>query len=482
MKRLTKILSSVSVSLFLSLSGLLGLGVAHAAGSASLSLSPASGTETQNTTFSVDVYVNSATPVTAVQADVTYPTSLLTYVGYTSSPNFPLATQNPGATDSSGTLTFVHGTTTPTTGNQLLVTIQFTPKAGSGTATLGFDGNSTVIANDNSTDSLITNGANYSLISAGGGSGGGSSGGSSSGGSSSSSSSGSSSGSSSSSSKSSGSSSTSSPKSSTIPAATSTATISNISVTNLSANSATVSWKTSAPTTSEVDYGLTSDYGVAAADTSLVTQHKLTLDPKTLIKASTYHFVVRGLDANSQSVASQDMTFRTTGGVNLTVKVVDQNNKAVKGAAVTISGVTTITDGSGRATLSDLPTGEVKITIINNGATTNTTLKLSSEQNQSDIIKIHVAPSKTGWILPIVIIAVLVIIAVSAQMLMLKHRDASAEMSRHFPKLPGNGGPTSGSSGGPSNIIAPSGGSSPSVTASNASANPGNVIKPNKQP
>lgn len=86
--------------------------------------------------------------------------------------------------------------------------------------------------------------------------------------------------------------------------------ISTVQVTNLTSSGATITWTTSTPTSSQVDYGLTSAYGtLTALDSNLVTSHTVTLS--SLAQTTTYHFRVRSTDANGILALSGDSTFTT---------------------------------------------------------------------------------------------------------------------------------------------------------------------------
>src|SRR5215510_9343228 len=72
-------------------------------------------------------------------------------------------------------------------------------------------------------------------------------------------------------------------------------------ITNLTAtptrNSATITWTTNIPSTTQVEYGPTATYGsLSAMDSTLVTTHSTTLTG--LPQASTYHFRARSADGS----------------------------------------------------------------------------------------------------------------------------------------------------------------------------------------
>src|SRR5262245_27365953 len=136
MWRLTKTLATILATVVGALS-LVASPLAGAAGSASLYLSPASASVVKGNTLTVKVYENSgSTEVNAVQANLTYPTSLLTYKSYSSSSAFSIEAENPSG--NTGSLHFSRGNITPRTGVQLVVTVLFQAAASSGTANVNF--------------------------------------------------------------------------------------------------------------------------------------------------------------------------------------------------------------------------------------------------------------------------------------------------------------------------------------------------------
>ena len=86
--------------------------------------------------------------------------------------------------------------------------------------------------------------------------------------------------------------------------------ISNISVSSLSSSSATISWTTDEPSTSQINYGFSSGYGQSSPlNSNLTTNHSVTLTG--LSESSGYHFQVRSLDDSGNPGASSDNTFLT---------------------------------------------------------------------------------------------------------------------------------------------------------------------------
>jgi hypothetical protein len=87
--------------------------------------------------------------------------------------------------------------------------------------------------------------------------------------------------------------------------------ITNISVINLSVKSATVTWHTSEPSTSEVDYGLNTNYVLNVTDSTLTKDHSVALRQQDLVGHKTYHFQVKSVDADGNLAFSKDLTFKT---------------------------------------------------------------------------------------------------------------------------------------------------------------------------
>ena len=83
-----------------------------------------------------------------------------------------------------------------------------------------------------------------------------------------------------------------------------------INATGITQTSATVSWTTNELSTSQVDYGLTTSYGVSTPlDATLVLAHSVALSGLT--PGSLYHVRVRSSDAVGNPAVSADVTFTT---------------------------------------------------------------------------------------------------------------------------------------------------------------------------
>lgn len=78
-----------------------------------------------------------------------------------------------------------------------------------------------------------------------------------------------------------------------------------ISTILISAAQVTISWITDKPTTGEIDYGADNHYGLTAVDTTLATQHAVTLQ---LIAGKPYHYRISSTDASGTVKHGDDLT------------------------------------------------------------------------------------------------------------------------------------------------------------------------------
>jgi hypothetical protein len=87
--------------------------------------------------------------------------------------------------------------------------------------------------------------------------------------------------------------------------------LSGLSVTNITLNSAVITWDTASPTSSVIDYGLTTKYGQTASDATNTNSHKIQLT--NLTTGQTYHLRVNGINKKnaSASIVSDDYVFAT---------------------------------------------------------------------------------------------------------------------------------------------------------------------------
>lgn len=300
------------------------------AASAGLSLSPASGSVANGSTLTIDIHENSGSePVNDVQADMTYDSAKFDFVAINNSAAFAYAFQSTGG---GGTINLNRGALPAVTGDQVVASVVLRAKVASGSGAVNFSASSQVYsANNNNNIYSGGSGGTYTLTAGGSSSSSSSSGSSSSSSSSGGSSSSTSGGGSSSSSSGGGGTSTSTsggggtttrPSSgSTTSHATSTSTsntsdqtapvISNVSVSDVTATTAAVTWTTSEPASSEVDFGPDQNYGYSALDQALVSDHKLTLNSAVITASTEYHFAVKSIDASGNIASSGDSSFTT---------------------------------------------------------------------------------------------------------------------------------------------------------------------------
>jgi hypothetical protein len=93
------------------------------------------------------------------------------------------------------------------------------------------------------------------------------------------------------------------------PPPVSPVTISGVLVSNRSSSSATVTWTTNVLATSEVSYGLDSNYGRFASDVSFGTNHSIPLTGLT--PSTTYHYQVTSRDGMGNFATAGDFIFTT---------------------------------------------------------------------------------------------------------------------------------------------------------------------------
>jgi len=119
----------------------------------------------------------------------------------------------------------------------------------------------------------------------------------------------------------------------TAAAAATPPTISALAASSISSSSATITWATNVPATSQVNYGTTAAYGQGSAlNSSLVTSHSVTLSGLT---ASTlYHFQAKSADAANNQATSADFTFTTSAAA------APPTISAVAASSITSSGAT----------------------------------------------------------------------------------------------------------------------------------------------
>lgn len=87
-------------------------------------------------------------------------------------------------------------------------------------------------------------------------------------------------------------------------------TIQNVT-TLATSNTASLSWSTSEPASTKMEYGLTTNYGQSSSlDATLLTSHNVSLT--NLQTTTTYHYRLRSVDAAGNETITQDAIFTTT--------------------------------------------------------------------------------------------------------------------------------------------------------------------------
>jgi hypothetical protein len=343
------------------------------AASASVSLSPSASSVAKGSTVSVGVYENSGSePVNAVKVIATYPADKFSYVSITNSNAFSVAAFSSGG---SGTVNIQRGALSPVTGRQLVATFRLKALVDSGTGSLGVDSAGTTVVSANTFASIPAtySGATITLKPVP----------------------------------------PPAPEAPTPPADTTAPAITDVKVSEITKTSATVTWTTSEPASSEVDYGLTQAYGLSAVDSNLVTAHKVLLNSPLITPGASYHALVKSSDAAGNAASSPDTTFQTE-GLSLTVVVTDPNGNPVAGAVVAFGDITATTDKDGKATLTGLSPGTQSgtITYQNNGTPIKASLSLDPNSPAQQLsFKIKKTASKSP-VAPIALLIVLIALAV----------------------------------------------------------------------
>jgi hypothetical protein len=403
------------------------------AASATMSLSPSSSSVTNGSTITVSIYENSgAEPVNAAKAVISYPASLLDFVSISSSSAFAIVATNSGG---GGSVQIDRGALPAVSGNQLVASVRFKAKASAGTAAVSLvSGSSVVSANSNTNIVSGLGGANYTL-------------------------------------KAPVAAPPAAPAPPPPPKDTTAPTLKDVVVSDISTNSAVISWTTSEPATSEVNYGINTGYGLAGGDNNFVTAHKVILSSALLSPGVKYHFVVKSVDPSGNAVSGNDQTFKTK-GVPLAVTVVNQNKKAVKGAKVTLGDSTGTTDKNGRVTLSDLPEGKLVGTVTYKGKDHVVNVEVKTPDPKATAPQSATFTIKTpGTNLLIILLPLILILLLVGAWVMRKRNKKLKDLLGHFPTT------GSGTSGG----TKVGGSSTPSSTgafSSSAASTGSTVIKP----
>ena len=232
---------------------------------ASLYFTPTAGTFAKGSTLKVNITVNTAGEnINAVQANFSYPTDKLQFTSIsTGGSAMTIVAERSGG---GGFVKLAGGTPNPGfSGTKFLGAAYFKVLSDSGTADLNFMGDSAVLRNSDNQNVLSSRGAakfNFAGY---------------------------------------------------LPSPTPNAPmqISEVSA-SPTQNDVSISWTTDQKSTSIVEYGLDTRYGLATSSAQLTTNHQLSLT-LFLLPGITYHYQVKSADGTGVEVTSPDLTFSIPG-------------------------------------------------------------------------------------------------------------------------------------------------------------------------
>jgi len=232
---------------------------------AGLYFSPTGGTYAKGSTLKVNLGVNtSGENVNAVQANFSYPTDKLQFTSISAGGSaLTIIAERSGG---GGYVKLAGGTPNPGfSGSKHLGTAYFKVLSDSGTAALNFMGDSAVLRNSDNQNVLAGQGTAKFNFSA------------------------------------------------SLPSPTPSAPlqISDVSA-SPTLSDVSISWTTDAKSTSVVEYGLDTRYGLATSSAQLTTNHQLSLT-LFLLPGITYHYQVKSSDGTGVEVTSPDLTFSIPG-------------------------------------------------------------------------------------------------------------------------------------------------------------------------
>src|SRR6185369_9909265 len=112
-------------------------------------------------------------------------------------------------------------------------------------------------------------------------------------------------------------------------------TISNVFVANRTSSSANVTWTTNVLATSEVRYGLDSNYGLFASDVTFGTNHSVPLTGLT--PSTTYHYQVTSRDGVGNFKTAGDFIFTTPAVSDITCNMTAPIGGSIVSSIITVS-------------------------------------------------------------------------------------------------------------------------------------------------
>lgn len=318
----------LSASLF---AGLLAPALPAYAAGASISLTANKATVPAGGSLIIAVYMNGGgAPINAVQADLSYPASKLQYVGFSASGSaFEIGATSGGG---DGSASLARGTISSVSGSGLVGTVTFKALAGSGSASISVAGSSSLVA-DGSAVPYGSSGVSVSFgaVAAASGS----------------------------------SAAPAKPAAPAPPKDTTAPVITAVKPTGVGAFGATITWATSEPADSVIEYGLDTNYGLSTSVTAPSTAHSVPLNSNFIAPLTLIHYRVKSTDGAGNVATGTDQTLQLP-GVPVTVIVKGPDGKPQPGATVTLDGASGTTDSNGSVTLAS-GLGNKKITTVYQG-------------------------------------------------------------------------------------------------------------------
>jgi hypothetical protein len=297
--------------------------------------------------------------VNAVEADLSYPASQLQYVGFSATGSaFEIGASSGGG---DGTATLDRGTTGSVSGSGLVGTVTFRALVSSGSASVNVAGSSSLVAGG----TAIPYASSGVTIHFG---------------------------------ASSKSSTSAAPTAPAAPKDTSAPTISAMKVTDLTPYSATVTWVTDEASSSSVDFGVDTNYGLTTSSTTLATTHSVALTSSFLLPQTLLHYHVKSADAAGNVATSPDQTFQLP-GVPVTIIVRGANGQPQAGVEVSLGSVSGTTDSHGRVTLASA-LGNQKIVTTYQGVTIQKPITVSKSDKPLPPVQLDLSKRPlNGWML-----------------------------------------------------------------------------------
>ncbi|MBD3250027.1 MAG: hypothetical protein GF381_00415, partial [Candidatus Pacebacteria bacterium] len=120
-----------------------------------------------------------------------------------------------------------------------------------------------------------------------------------------------------------------------------TANISNVTIDDIGLDSAVISWDTASLSSSQVDYGTTTEYGEVVEVSTTADESTHTARLTNLSHSTEYHFRIQGVTADSTDIASEDYTFSTITFPEITATLLN-TDQAASGATVVLAWATNV--------------------------------------------------------------------------------------------------------------------------------------------